>query len=214
MSRSNKFDYQAALENSLIAHPEGLSLDELVAHTGLKVDRSTLFRHMTHLLEQGRVERVGKARASRYRWLKPAQAVPDPDPGAQAPAIAPAPERAERRRPNVAPVAAQPLPQTGSVEPTPVSSPTTVPVGNYDAVVKKAVRTIVREWKRCNRVNLHIYLSLLVKPDVLDELAVVVEKELAGLREDDLDRFGLTPLEYSRFIPPESAGGPENRQSR
>ncbi|MEK7438100.1 MAG: helix-turn-helix domain-containing protein [Pseudomonadota bacterium] len=213
MSRSNKFDYQMALENSLIAHPEGLSLDELVAHTGLKVDRSTLFRHMSQLIEQGRVERVGKARASRYRSLNPAQAVPDPHPpGTQHPAIARAPESAERRRPEVVP--AQPLPRTGSLEPTPVSSPTTEPIGNYDAVVKKAVRTIVREWKRCNRVNLQIYLSLLVKPDVLDELAEVVEKELAGLREDDLDRFGLTPMEYSRFIPSEPARRPETRQPR
>ncbi len=213
MSRSNKFDYEAALENSLIAHPEGLSLDELVAHTGLKVDRSTLFRHMTHLIEQGRVERVGKARASRYRSLNPAQAVPEPHPpGTQHPAIAQAPEPAESPRPDVVP--AQPLPQTGSAEPTPASSPATEPIKNYDAVVKKAVRTIVREWKRCNRINLQIYLSLLVKPDVLNELAEVVEKELAGLREDDLDRFGLTPMEYSRFIPSEPAGRPENRQPR
>ncbi|MBE0614847.1 MAG: hypothetical protein IH604_14350 [Burkholderiales bacterium] len=199
MGRSNKFDYQVAIEASLIAHPEGLSLDELVELLGLKVDRSTLFRHMAHLIEQGRVERIGKARASRYRALNTAQDVPKPTPpDATLPAAAQAAEPVAPAQANAAPGEAPRLRRAGDVERRSASSRAV----EYEAVVKKAVRTVVRDWKRCNHVNLQIYLSLLVKPDVLDAIAEVVEKELAGLSEDDLDRFGLTPSEFSRFIPP------------
>lgn len=175
MGRSNKFDYQAAIETVLIAHPEGLSLDELVEHSGLQVDRSTLFRHLTHLLESGRAERVGKARASRYRPLAPARTTPDP-------------ESSETQRAH----------ETVRTEPESVPSQASA----HDAVVKKAVRTIVHDWKRFDRVNLQIYLSLLVRPERVNELGAAVEKELAGLREDNLDQFGLTQDDFSRYIPP------------
>lgn len=73
MARQQKFDYEAALENDLIAHPGGLTLDQLLERSGFKVDRSTLFRHLSRLIEQGRAERIGKARASRYRPLAAAE---------------------------------------------------------------------------------------------------------------------------------------------
>jgi hypothetical protein len=210
MGRSNKFDYQAAIKMSLIAYPDGLSLDELVEHSGLKVDRSTLFRHLTHLIEQGRAERVGKARASRYRPLDLARPAPDPEPpNTQGPAAQPVPESVERPLPDETPFSPSSevgeLHQSGHTEQGGV--PSRAP--EQDAVVKKAVRTIVREWKRCNRVNLQIYLSFLVKPEHLDELAAAVEKELASLHEDNLDRFGLTPAEFAGFTPlagPETTG--------
>ena len=189
---------------SLNAHPEGLSLDELVEHSGLKVDRSTLFRHMAQLIEQGRAERIGKARASRYRPLNVLTSAPDrsaqnpPPPGASTPATAQSAEPVAPSQPIAPPDEAQVSHPSGSAEPQ--SGPSRAI--DYEAVVKKAVRTVVRDWKRCNHINLQIYLSLLVKPDVLDEIAEVVEKELASLTEDDLDRFGLTPTEYSRFVPP------------
>lgn len=171
MGRSVKFDYHAAIENSLIAHRDGLALDELLRSSGLDVDRSTLFRHLARLIETGRVERIGNARASRYRI----------------PSNAPVP----------APLA---LPGTAHAEPAEV--PAAAP--DHDAVVKKAVRTIVREWKRFDRVNLQIYLSLMVKPEHLDEVAAAVESELDGLHEGNLDRFGLAPADLAGFIPPAS----------
>lgn len=171
MGRSKKFDYQAAIENSLIGHPDGLTLDELLERSGLEVDRSTLFRHLTRLIETGRAERIGDARASRYR------------------ALGAAPIRA-----NLAP----PDTQRAEAERVPVEVP------QLDAAVKKTVRTIVREWKRCSQVNLEIYLSLFVEPRYLNQVAAAVEKELAGLHEGNLDKFGLTPAEFSVFIPPAS----------
>ena len=67
MGRPKKFNYQAVIENKLAEHPDGFSLDELLAFSELKVDRSTLFRHLTRLIERGQAERIGNARASRYR---------------------------------------------------------------------------------------------------------------------------------------------------
>jgi hypothetical protein len=176
MGRSAKADYQAVLESTLATHPDGLPLDELLERSGLKVDRSTLFRHLTRLIETGRAERIGDARASRYRLL-----------GA-APVRAPlAPPDTQRAEPKSVPVEAM----------------------EYDAVVKKAVRRIVREWKQCNPVNLQIYLSLLVEPKHLNKVTAAVEEELAGLHEGNLARFGLSQAEFSAFIPPadrEAAG--------
>jgi hypothetical protein len=202
MGRTNKFDYQAAIETCLIAHPEGLSLDELVEHSGLQVDRSTLFRHLTHLIEGGRVERIGKARASRYRPLNSARSAPDPEsPRIPPSAVQRAPELSESHLPKAPssqpPSEAHPASEISGAEPERV--PGRGP--QHEAVVKKAVRTIVRDWKRCNRVNLEIYLSLLVKPEQVDEIGAEVEKELAGLRADNLDRFGLTQADFSLFDP-------------
>jgi hypothetical protein len=206
MGRSNKFDYQAAIETCLIAHPEGLSLDQLVEHSGLQVDRSTLFRHLTHLIESGRVERIGKARASRYRPLNPARSVPDPEPShIPPPAVQRAPKFLESHLPEAPsfqpPSEVHQASEINRAGPEDVSSRTP----QHEAVVKKAVRTIVRDWKRCNRVNLEIYLSLLVKPEQVDEIGAEVEKELAGLRADDLDRFGLTLADFDRFVPPDAS---------
>ena len=196
MGRMQKFDYQAAIELSLIDHPEGLSLDELVERSGLKVDRSTLFRHLTTLIESGRAERIGKARASRYRALGSARS----GPGMQArhAALQPAAEPVEQQIPNA------------SSYPAPTDTPHTDPSGRpepehavvlvHEAVVKKAVRAIVRDWKRYNRINLEIYLSLLVTPESQDEVAAEVEKALAGLRAEDLPAFGLTRDEFARYV--------------
>jgi len=73
---------------------------------------------------------------------------------------------------------------------------------DYSAAVKKAVRTIVRDWKRCNRVNLEIYLSLLVGKEHLQTVAATVERELAGLHQGNLADFALTPAEFACFTPP------------
>ncbi len=171
MGRSKKFDYQAAIENCLIGQPDGLTLDELLERSGLEVDRSTLFRHLTRLIETGRAERIGDARASRYRHL------------------------------GVAPIRALLAPPDARrAEPDSIA----FEVPQHDAAVKKTVRTIVREWKRFNQLNLEIYLSLFVEPRHLNEVAAAVEKELAGLNEGNLDKFGLTPAEFSVFIPPAS----------
>jgi len=177
MGRSAKADYQAVIESTLAAHPDGLPLDELLERAGLKVDRSTLFRQLTRLIETGRAERIGDARASRYRLLGAAPV--------RAPLAPPYTERAE-----------------------PESVPVVAP--EHDAVVKKAVCRIVREWKRCDPVNLQIYLSLLVEPKHLNKVAATVEEELVGLHEGNLARFGLSQAEFSAFIPPaghEAAGG-------
>ncbi len=171
MGRSVKLDYQAVIKNKLSGYPDGLALDQLLARSGLQVDRSTLFRHLTRLIEKGRAERIGDARASRYRLLGEV------------------PIRAHL---------ALPYTQRAEPESVPVEAP------ECGAVVKKAVRTIVREWKRCNQVNLEIYLSLFVEPQHLNQVAAAVENELAGLHEGNLDKFGLTPAEFSVFIPPAS----------
>ncbi|MBE0624425.1 MAG: hypothetical protein IH606_06405 [Burkholderiales bacterium] len=199
MGRSNKFDYRAAIQMTLLAHPDGLSLDELVEHSGLKVDRSTLFRHLTRLIATGRAQRVGKARASRYRPLDPGRAAADPDPAdPRHPATGQEPEALQYPLPDEAPGAdAEPYPVDGAEA---KNVPDWTPA--HEAAVKKAVRTVVREWKRCNRLNLQIYLSLLVKPEQVNELVAVVEKELAGLHQDNLDSFGLTPAEFARYVPP------------
>jgi hypothetical protein len=213
MGRSRKFDYQASIESELAAAPDGLSLDDLLARCGLKVDRSTLFRHLTHLIEIGRVERTGNARASRYRARRGAGADTLPAPAVSRQiSVQQAPEFTDRQLPNGAPglppAEGRPLREAGGAVPDAI--PATAP--EYEAVVKKAVRTIVREWKRCSPVNLQIYLSLLVQPEQLDRVAAAVAKELTALHEGDLDRFGLTPEEFRSFIPPdgrEAAGAGE-----
>lgn len=171
MGRSKKFDYQAAIENTLIGQPDGLTLDELLERSGLEVDRSTLFRHLTRLIETGRAERIGDARASRYRPLRDA------------------PIRAHLAPPDT---------WLAEAESVPLEGP------QHDAAVRKSVRTIVREWKRFNQLNLEIYLSLFVEPGHLNQVAAAVEKELAGLHEGNLDKFGITPAEFSVFMPPAS----------
>ena len=204
MGRSKKFDYQTLIESSLIAHPDGLTLDQLLEHSGFNVDRSTLFRHLARLIERGSAERIGKARASRYRLLDPARIAPDPEPpDRQPPAVQQGPEFLQRGPANETPFPppseVPQLPQTGRAEPD------RVPVAALDgAVVKKVVRTIVREWKRFSRVNLEIYLSLLVEPEHLNVVAEAVEKELAGLHEGNLAGFGLSPAEFFEFTPPAS----------
>jgi hypothetical protein len=171
MGRSVKFDYRAAIEDSLTAHPEGLPLDDLLSRSGFSVDRTTLFRHLARLIEAGRVERIGNARASRYRRREIAPAHP--------------------------PLA---LPDTRDAEPE--SVPAAAP--DYSAAVTKAVRTIVRDWKRFDRINLQIYLSLLVKPEHLSEVAEMAEKELAGLHEGNLDAFGISLAAFRGFKAPAS----------
>jgi hypothetical protein len=211
MARSRKFDYQNLVEKELGAAPDGISLDELLQRCALEVDRSTLFRHLARLIEIGRVERIGKARASRYRLRDPAQthtpavAPPDqflaPAPSTQTAQQAPLPEPL-----HLAASAAPHLPQSGRTEPyqTPPAAP------DYGTAVRKAVRTVVRDWKRRNDVNLRIYLSLLVKREQIEAAAVAVEVALAGLHEGNLNEYGLTPAEFDRFIASEhgqTAGG-------
>lgn len=171
MGRSVKFDYGAAIEDSLTAHPEGLPLDDLLSRSGFSVDRTTLFRHLARLIEAGRVERIGNARASRYRRREIAPAQP--------------------------PLA---MPETRDAEPANIAAA----APDYRPAVIKAVRTIVREWKRFDRINLQIYLSLMVKPEHLSEVAVIVEKELAGLHEGNLDEFGISLAAFHGFKAPAS----------
>ncbi len=215
MGRSNKFDYQAIIEGSLIAHPDGLTLDELVERSGLEVDRSTLFRHLAHLIELGRAERVGKARASRYRPLDLARIGADPEPpGTRGPAVRDVPERPERQSPSPE---SQPPNETPILSPDEARQPhptdgakpagATVVAPEHAAVVEKAVRTIVRQWKRYDRLNLQIYLSLMVKPEHLNGLTAAVEQELAGLHEGNLADFGLTQADFRSFIPPAGREG-------
>lgn len=209
MARSNKFDYQTAIETSLIANPDGLTLDQLLERSGLAVDRSTLFRHLAKLIEQGRAERLGKARASRYRSPTLARIAPDPEPEPEQglrPGLGHAPELMAYPQAQDTPFPprseVEPLPQTGRAVPAPI--PAAAP--DNGEVVNKAVRKIVREWKRFSRVNLEIYLSLLVQPAQMSEVAAAVEKELAGLHQGNLAKFGLTPAEFAGFKPPASPG--------
>ena len=201
MARSRKFDYQNLVEKELGVAPDGISLDELLQRCALEVDRSTLFRHLARLIEIGRVERIGKARASRYRLLKAAQAHTAPEvPPAQV--FAPAPstqmtQQAPLHEPlHLAASAAPHQPQSGRTEPyqTPPAAP------DYSTAVRKAVRTLVRDWKRRNDVNLRIYLSLLVKREQVEGAAAAVEVALAGLHQGNLNEYGLTPAEFDRFI--------------
>lgn len=196
MGRSKKFDYQAAIQSSLIAHPDGLTLDELLERSGFQVDRSTLFRHLARLIQAGGVERVGKARASRYRPL-PITAVRDASHPHYTPRPALAPERSAENYP---PVRVEPdsVPQPDRLAPPDNVADFT---SAHRAVIKKAVCTVVREWKRCNRINLQIYLSLMAEPEHLDALTAAVEARLAGLHAGDLAEFGLTEDEFRRFIP-------------
>ena len=201
MGRSKKFDYESVIESKLLEHPDGLTLDELLARSGLEIDRSTLFRHLARLIERGRAQRVGKARASRYLLRghpgsEAAPALPDAQGSAVQPVPAPAPT--ERTPPLESAFSGwnrAPLPESDRI-------PAELP--EQGALVKKAVRRIVREWKQCSEVNLQIYLSLLVPRDQLDGFSSVVRRELAGLHEGNLDRFELTPSEFSGFVPPES----------
>ena len=209
MGRSKKFDYQAAIERSLIAHPDGLTLDELLERSGLEVDRSTLFRHLAQLIQQGRAERFGKARASRYRPLSAAPADPSPvPPQIRQPPVQPVPEVAERRPPievpHLAPGETLPLHHPLRTEPDKVPAATP----EYGIAVKKAVRTAVREWKRLDDINLRIYLSLLVKREHIENVARAVEIELARLNEANLHEYGLTPAEFSRYVAPTSIKNP------
>lgn len=189
MGRSRKFDYQAAIENSLNARPDGLTLDEILERAGFEVDRSTLFRHLARLIAEGRAERIGNARASRYRPLGAGTRERVVPPPAQPAAQPPGQPSANKEAGNYRQVPAKPAG-------VPVLSP------EHAAVVKKAVRTVVREWKRCNRVNLQIYLSLLAKAEHLDKLTAAVEKELAGLHEGNLTEFELTEAELRAYTPP------------
>ncbi len=205
MGRSKKFNYQAVIENNLIANSDGLTLDQLLERSGLKVDRSTLFRHLARLIETGRAERIGNARASRYRALGLARIAADAEPPSnQRPLVQHVPESPESHLPKATPfLSPSDVPQ---LHQTGRAKPDRVPVGmpEYGEVVKKAVRTIVREWKRFSRVNLQIYLSLLVLPEHLNEVAETVEQELAGLHEGNLAGFGLSPAEFAGFTPPAS----------
>ena len=199
MGRPKKFDYQAVIENRLAENPKGFALDELLQYSELKVDRSTLFRHLTRLIERGRAERVGNARASRYRLSGVAPIAADPGlPDASHPALQTLPQRLEQGRTNEAP-------RTADNDPQLRVEPDSIPVEalKHGAVVKKAVRRIVQEWKRCSQANLEIYLSLLVAPEQLDEVAAIVRSELTGLHEANLHRYELSPTDFSGFIPPE-----------
>ncbi len=69
MARRAQIDYQAVLENALANYPSGIALDELMREAKLSVDRSTVSRHLAQLIALRRVERVGNARAARYRLL-------------------------------------------------------------------------------------------------------------------------------------------------
>ena len=204
MGRPEKFDYQSAIENSLIANPDGLTLDQLLECSGFEVDRSTLFRHLAKLIEQGRAERLGKARASRYRSPSIVRIAADPAPhSGRHPGLEPAPEFVEHPLPR--PTFVQPPQGEPHEEHPPVrAEPDRVSAGplGYGEAVKKAVRKIVREWKRFSRINLEIYLSLLVKPEHLNQVAEAVEYALTGLNEDNLADFGLTPAEFAGFTPP------------
>lgn len=206
MGRSRKFDYQAVIKRKLAEYPDGLTLDVLLERAEFDVDRSTLFRHLSRLIEQGQVQRMGNARASRYRLPGATGTAADSAPPATPPAPAPV---------AYAPAPSQPTPPKGPA----LSSendgelraePDRVPVApaEYSEAVDKAVRRVVREWKRCDHTNLQIYLSLMVKPEQLDEVTAVVEKELAGLHEGNLPRFGLTPAHLSGFIPPAGPQAP------
>ena len=205
MARTNKFDYAALAESELISAPEGLSLDELLARCGLKVDRSTLFRHLTKLIDLGRVERVGNARASRYRPITVGQTLAPAEPPKAAPLAAPNVVQLTQRlpaheTPRLTPGESrqpQPFGRTETANP-----PVLVP--DHGMAVNKSVRTIVRDWKRRNETNLRIYLSLMVKPEYVEELVAAVKAELAGLHEGNLDAYGLTPAEFSRYLASES----------
>jgi hypothetical protein len=245
MSRTSKFDYQAAIESNLTPWPDGLTLDELLAHSALDVDRSTLFRHLSRLIERGRAERIGKARATRYRLLGAAPIKPEPvlpDAAPTAPPTVPEPREDHPR--NAAPTAASPPGPSGTEpdsipaapradsfsapdDPLPLARPDSTSArprapfaftasaspsparsdsaaledSRHGPLVIKAVRRIVRERKRFDPVNLDIYLSLLVPREELDEFAAVVRKELAGLHEDNLHRFGISPAEFSGYTP-------------
>ncbi len=206
MGRPNKFDYQAVIENKLAEKPDGFTLDELLQYSELKVDRSTLFRHLTRLIERGRAERIGKARASRYRLPGVAGIAADSAlADAQRPLVQYLPQPPEQDRTNETPRPADNDPQL-HVEPD--SLP--VEALKHGAVVRKAVRRIVQEWKRCSQANLEIYLSLLVAPEQLDEVAAIVKKELIGLHEGNLHRYELSPADFSGFIPPEPFEAPVN----
>lgn len=260
MGRARKFDYQAAIQHNLIAASGALTLDELLERSGLEVDRSTLFRHLTALIQQGRVERLGKARASRYRPLGGTRADEAPTQADMPhPAARFAPERLAASLPGdrshltqvtdrqfdiggafeppmgtpgtaiiddrSAPGRTEDVPESadaahltqesqesngsmaenyGPAPAEPKSAP--VPAPDYGVAIRKAVRLVVREWKRCDRRNLQIYLSLLAEPEHVEALGVTVEQELAGLHEGNLDLFGLTAAEFSEFDPtPRSA---------
>jgi len=207
MGRPEKFDYQSAIESSLIANPDGLTLDQLLERSGFEVDRSTLFRHLAKLIEQGRAERLGKARASRYRSPSIVRIAADPAPhSGRHPELGPASEFIEHPLPRETffqPPQGEPHSEHHPVrtEPDRVSAG---PLG-YGEAVKKAVLKIVREWKRFSRVNLEIYLSLLVRPEHLNQVADAVEYALTGLNEGNLADFGLTLAEFAGFTPPPGA---------
>lgn len=205
MGRSKKFDYQAAILASLNAHPDGLTLDELLERSGFEVDRSTLFRHLARLIQSGGAERIGNARASRYRSRRVAGIAAEP--------ALPDTPRPEVRQPPVPREHSLPIHHVRSAEvhPPPGAETVAVPVlpPEHRAVVRKAVRTVVREWKRYDRVNLKIYLSLLAKAEHLDALAAAVEAELDRLHEGNLAEFDLSQAEFAGFIPPVTAAGRE-----
>lgn len=219
MGRPRKFDYQAAIVGSLAAHPDGLTLDQLLERSGFEVDRSTLFRHLTRLMQSGSVVRTGQARASRYRSLGvPETGAEPPAPLAPIPALpstgfrpaAPPgtePQSAPERRLAVSAPAHRPVAaglRPAQADPGPNPAPVLPP--GYEMVVKKAVRTAVRDWKRYDRANLHIYVSLLAKAEHRDALAAVVEAALAGLHEGNLAEYDLSPAEFSRFVPAAPTG--------
>lgn len=119
MSRTSKFDYQAAIESNLILWPDGLTLDELLERSALEVDRSTLFRHLSRMIQRGRAERTGKARASRYRLLDAPSAKPETR--LQDTAL-PAPQRPKSDQQSAAPAAAgEHEPQRAEPDPIPAA---------------------------------------------------------------------------------------------
>ena len=195
MGRARKFDYQTAIEGTLTAHPDGLSLDEMLGLAGFEIDRSTLFRQLARLIEEAKVERVGKARASRYRWLG-CQGIA----AAPLPFMAPPPTEAAANEPGTEEPAStvRTEPEAAAPDSTRSDAPNTEAPEDVTAV-NKAVRAIVRDWKRYDRINLHIYLSLIVAREHIDRLAATVEKELKGLHPGNLERFGLTPADLAEY---------------
>ena len=195
MGRARKFDYQTAIEGTLTAHPDGLSLDEMLGLAGFEIDRSTLFRQLARLIEQAKVERVGKARASRYRWLGEHGASTAPRPPMERPPaeIAANEPRSEKPAPAVRTEPDAGVPESTQPDATNAETP------EHAIAINKAVRAIVRDWKRYDRVNLHIYLSLLVAREHIDRLAAAVDRELRGLHPDRLEKFGLTPEDLAVY---------------
>lgn len=67
-----------ALNRAISNAPDGIGIDELVREFGELVSKRTLQRRLDEMVQRGELERIGKARATKYRMMRAKAEAPPP----------------------------------------------------------------------------------------------------------------------------------------